>query len=148
MHVRPNQKRWREVTDLLPYMCTQASQELTTPSAHAHSLLPPTPLQLHSLHPFILPAHPTPTSPKHLLPPLHFSHPSLPTSLPLHPSHTPSHSHFTQATRHPTPTSPKPHAIPLPPQSSHTPAAVFFTVQTALGLAGSSDTAISVTSRP
>ena len=139
MHVRSNQKRWREVTDLLPYMCTQASQELTTPSAHVHSLLSPTPLQLHSLHPFILPAHPTPTSPKHLLPP---------TSLPLHPSHTPSHSHFTQATPHPTPTSPKPHPIPLPPQSSHTPAAVFFTVQTALGLAGSSDTAISVTSRP
>lgn len=76
-------------------MCTHTSQELTTPSARAHSFLPPTQLQLHSFHPFILLTHPTPTSFKHLLPP--------PTSLlppisPPHPSHTPSHSHFGQVT--------------------------------------------------
>ena len=110
MHVRPTQIRWREVTDLLPYMCTQASQELTTPSAPTHSLLPPTPLQLHSLHPFILPTHPTPTSPSTCFP--HFTSPTLPF---------PPHSHFTQATPHPTPTSPKPHPIPLPLHPSHTP---------------------------
>ena len=93
MHVCPTQVRWREVTDLLPCMCTQASQELTTPSAYAHSLLPPTPLQLHSLHLFIppppipLPPHLTPTSPK-----------PHPIPLPLHPSHTPSHSNLGQVT--------------------------------------------------
>ena len=103
MHVCPTQIRWREVTDLLPYMCTQASQELTTPSAHAHSLLPPTPLQLHSPHPAHshlpqAPAFPTsllPPFPSHLTPTSPKPHP---IPLPLHPSHTPSHSHLSQVT--------------------------------------------------